>query len=99
MTSYTEWWEGLRIPLKIYWGIAIPFSLFFLLQLLLSFFGGDDVPDDVPDVEVEHDAGFGSRRGGLQRRLVIDTKLGVVAACARIQPHVRQAHSASSGIH
>jgi hypothetical protein len=61
MTSYTEWWEGLNLPLKIYWGIAIPFTLFFLLQLLLSFFGGDDVPDDVPDVEVEHDTGFGSQ--------------------------------------
>lgn len=61
MTSYTEWWEGLSTPLKIYWGIAIPFTIFFLLQLLLSMFGGDDVPDDVPDVEVEHDTGFGSQ--------------------------------------
>jgi hypothetical protein len=61
MTSYTEWWDGLSLPLKIYWGLAIPFTLFFLLQLVLSFFGGDDVPDDVPDHEVAHDTGFGSQ--------------------------------------
>lgn len=61
MTSYTEWWDGLSLPLKIYWGLAIPFTLFFLLQLLLTMFGGADAPDDVPDVEVEHDAGFGSQ--------------------------------------
>ncbi len=62
MTSYTEWWEGLSLPLKIYWGLAIPFSLFFLLQLVLTFIGGDHATDDVPtDVEVEHDFGFGSQ--------------------------------------
>jgi hypothetical protein len=61
MTSYTEWWDGLSLPLKIYWGLAIPFTLFFLLQLVLSLFGGEHAPDDVPDVEVEHDAGFGSQ--------------------------------------
>ena len=42
--------------LKIYWGLAIPFSLFFLLQLVLSFLGSES-PDDLPDAEVEADHG------------------------------------------
>lgn len=55
--SYTEWWESLSFSLKIYWGIAIPFSLFFVLQLIWSFIGGGDVPDDTPDADVNADLG------------------------------------------
>ena len=57
MANYTEWWEGLSVSLKIYWGLAIPFTLFFLLQLVFSFFGGGDVPDDTPDADIEADTG------------------------------------------
>ncbi|MBX2970215.1 MAG: hypothetical protein KF803_12665 [Cyclobacteriaceae bacterium] len=58
MNDFTTWWEGLNLSLKIYWALAIPFTLFFLLQLVLSFMGGD-VPDDTPDAEVEADTGIG----------------------------------------
>ena len=58
MTNYTEWWEGLSLALKIYWGIAIPCTLLFLLQLVLTFFGGDHVTDDTPDAEVQGDTGI-----------------------------------------
>ena len=61
MSDYSTWWEGLNLSLKIYWGIAIPFTLFFALQLIWSFFGGSDVPDDTPDAEVAADHGFGSQ--------------------------------------
>lgn len=57
MNDFTTWWEGLNLSLKIYWALAIPFTLFFLLQLVLSFMGGD-VPDDTPDAEVESDTGI-----------------------------------------
>ncbi len=43
--------------LKIYWSLAVPFTLFFVLQLILSFFGGDS-PDDLPDSEIEADHGI-----------------------------------------
>lgn len=56
MESFGNWWEGLTTVLKIYWGLAIPFSLFFLLQLVLSFLGTES-PDDLPDAEVEADHG------------------------------------------
>lgn len=57
MSNYADWWESLSLALKIYWGIAIPFTLFFLLQLIWSFAGGGDVPDDTPDAEVHADTG------------------------------------------
>jgi hypothetical protein len=36
-----EWWEGLSGPLKIFWVLAIPFSVFFILQLFTTIFGHD----------------------------------------------------------
>lgn len=58
MEAFNDWWNGLSLVLKIYWGIAIPFTVFFVLQLILSFLGGDS-PDDLPDTEVEADHGIG----------------------------------------
>jgi hypothetical protein len=58
MEAYNDWWSGLSLALKIYWGIAIPFTVFFVLQLILSFVGGDS-PDDLPDAEVNADHGIG----------------------------------------
>lgn len=57
MSNFTEWWEGLSIALKIYWALAIPFSLFFLLQVVWSFIGGGDIPDDTPDADIAGDTG------------------------------------------
>lgn len=59
MGDLNAWWTGLSLSLKFYWILAVPFTLFFLLQLLLSFLGGGDVPDDTPDAEVEADTGIG----------------------------------------
>lgn len=58
MEAFGTWWDGLSLLLKIYWGMAVPFTLFFVLQLLLSFFGGGDSPDDLPDSEIEADHGI-----------------------------------------
>jgi hypothetical protein len=58
MSSFTAWWESLSFSLTVYWAIAIPFSVFFTLQLIWSFFGGDDVPDDTPDAEINADTGI-----------------------------------------
>jgi hypothetical protein len=59
---YDTWWSALQLAEKIYWIIAIPFTLIFVLQLILTFIGGDfgsdsDIPDH--DVAVEHDHGIG----------------------------------------
>jgi hypothetical protein len=60
MESFSDWWSGLSLVLKIYWGLALPFTVIFVLQLILSFAGSDDVADDVPDAEInaDHGAGF-----------------------------------------
>jgi hypothetical protein len=58
MSNYEAWWNALSLPLKIYWAIAIPFTVFFLLQLVFSFVGGE-VPDDSPDVDAEIDGDSG----------------------------------------
>lgn len=60
MESFSDWWNGLSLILKIYWGLALPFTVIFVLQLILSFMGSDDVADDVPDAEInaDHGAGF-----------------------------------------
>lgn len=58
MESLGNWWSELTVILKIYWAIAIPFTVFFVLQLVLSFLGHDS-PDDLPDSEIEADHGVG----------------------------------------
>jgi membrane protein implicated in regulation of membrane protease activity len=57
MSDFSSWWDGLSLILKIYWGLAIPFTLFFILQLNLTFVAGD-VADDTPDAEVDADSGI-----------------------------------------
>ena len=59
MTDLTTWFSGLSIMEQIYWTIAIPATLAFLIQMILAFFGGDTV-DDTPDadLDVESDTGL-----------------------------------------
>jgi hypothetical protein len=57
MEAFGTWWEALTPILKVYWSIAVPFTLFFVLQLILSFFGAES-PDDLPDAEIEVDHGI-----------------------------------------
>lgn len=39
--NFSAWWDGLFAMQKVYWMIAIPFSIIFILQLIISFFSGD----------------------------------------------------------
>ena len=59
MNNLNDWFAALGTLEKIYWFIAIPASLVFVIQLFTAFIGvdGDDVAD--PDVEVESDGGMG----------------------------------------
>ncbi|MFM8911851.1 MAG: hypothetical protein ACKOE6_02880 [Flammeovirgaceae bacterium] len=57
MEAIESWWQGLDGMLKVFWGLAIPFTLFFVLQLIFSFSGADS-PDDLPDSEIEADHGI-----------------------------------------
>ena len=58
MDSCSLWWTALTPALKVYWAIAIPFSIFFVLQMILSLLGGGDHPDNTVDIDVETDHGI-----------------------------------------
>jgi membrane protein implicated in regulation of membrane protease activity len=59
MNDLTIWWESLQLLEQIYWGFAVPFTFFFVIQLILTFFGGD-IPDDASaDIDVDSDDGIG----------------------------------------
>ncbi|MEQ8927612.1 MAG: hypothetical protein RLO81_17480 [Fulvivirga sp.] len=59
MDNFSVWWDTLTTLERIYWAIAIPFTLFFLLQLALTFFGGDIPEDAGADADIEGDDGIG----------------------------------------
>jgi membrane protein implicated in regulation of membrane protease activity len=57
--QYTNWWETLTLLQKIYWSLAVPFTLFFLLQMLMTLIGGGDMGDDLStDAEINGDTGI-----------------------------------------
>jgi hypothetical protein len=61
LLTITESWQSLALIEKIYWSIAIPFSILFILQIILTFFGGD--ADDMSadgdsDISVDSDTGI-----------------------------------------
>lgn len=58
-SNFPEWWDALELLEQIYWGIAIPFTLFFLIQVVLTFFGGDIPEDGSADFDIEADGGIG----------------------------------------
>ena len=39
MESFGSWWQGLEVISKIYWLITLPFSLLFVIELVMSFLG------------------------------------------------------------
>jgi hypothetical protein len=82
MNNFTDWWEGLSFPLKVYWSIAAPFTLFFILQLLSSFFGIDDVSDDTPDAEIAGDSGIPFQFFTLKNLIAFFTLFGWVGIAA-----------------
>lgn len=61
LLTISESWQSLELIEKIYWCIAIPFSVLFLIQIVLTFFGGDIdeiEADGDADVSVDHDTGI-----------------------------------------
>lgn len=61
LLTMSTWWQDLLLFEKINWAIAIPFSVLFLIQIVLTFFGGDMdsiEADGDADVSVEGDTGI-----------------------------------------
>lgn len=61
LLSISEAWQTISLLEKVYWFFAIPFSLLFIIQLILTFFGGDfdatEADGDV-DTSIENDTGI-----------------------------------------
>jgi len=58
-----EWWAGLDFFEKIFWYISIPFSVLFLIQMIITFAGMGDNDMDVDssdDVDGNDNSGDGS---------------------------------------
>ncbi|MBL7111156.1 MAG: hypothetical protein ISS19_04360 [Bacteroidales bacterium] len=56
------WWQGMLISEKVYWIIAIPFTLIFVIMMVMTLIGGDfdgaSADMDV-DTEIDSDTGIG----------------------------------------
>jgi hypothetical protein len=101
MSNLNEWWGSLSLILKVYWSIAIPFTVFFLLQLVSTFFGGDDAPDDMPDSHSDvGDGGAGIQLFNLKTIVAFLTMFawsGIASVEAGISPLLSFAISGVSG--
>ena len=62
--NISSWWQGLEVFEKTFWAIALLFSALFLLQAILSLFGGDgsedfDAVGDTDEfVDADHGIGY-----------------------------------------
>jgi membrane protein implicated in regulation of membrane protease activity len=52
------WWNSLDIYLKIMWGIAIPFSFIFVIQMIMTFVGMGDQGEISGDADADSDTGM-----------------------------------------
>lgn len=59
MSSLSEWWDALTSMQKVYWCLAIPFSLLLIIQLIITFAGGDADADIDSDIDDHHHADEG----------------------------------------
>ncbi len=56
LTDYSGWWNSLETLQQIYWVIAFPSTLIFLIQMIMTFVGGD-IDDMDADVDTDLDDG------------------------------------------
>ena len=83
LLSITTWWQHLEAFEKILWGIAFTFSSFYLLQNMLSLFGGDtDHGDGHADTSMGHDDGSHYHFITLKNMIAFFTVFGWVGIAA-----------------
>lgn len=57
--DFSSWWGGLSTIAQIYWIVAIPATLFFVIQLIMTFIGSDADLDTGGDIDAHFDADGG----------------------------------------
>ncbi len=79
--SIGSWWDSLSIISKIYWMVAIPFSLIFIIQIFMTFIGADsdsghlDATGDA-DASINTDHGIGFQLLSLKNLIAFFTIFG-----------------------
>jgi len=58
-SDFPTWWDALSTIAKVYWIIAFPSTLLFLIQLVMTFIGGDADHDMDHDAQIDADHGMG----------------------------------------
>lgn len=69
-------WESLNWFSKIYWIIAIPSSIAFIIQMVLTFVGGDFDSDMDLDAEIDADTGVGFQFFTIKNTIAFFTVFG-----------------------
>jgi hypothetical protein len=92
-------WTSLDLYLKIMWGIAIPFSVIFIIQMVMTFIGMGDSGDISGDVNTDTDTQMpfqfftfrnmvnfflGFSWTGISFYNIIDSKVGLTVLCVFI---------------
>ena len=54
----SAWWDTLTTLQKIHWGIALPSTIIFVIQLIITLAGGD-----ADDMDADHDGDFDGDHG------------------------------------
>lgn len=87
LLSFNTWWASLSTLQMIYWIITVPSSIFFILQLVMTFIGADADGDGLDaigdaDLSVETDHGVGFQFISLKNFVAFFTVFGWVGlAC------------------
>jgi hypothetical protein len=85
LLDISSWWMATPMFEKIFWVIAILFTLLFLVQAILSFTAGDsDSAMGDADVSIDHDAGVGYQFFTIKNLIAFFTVFGWTGiACIR----------------
>ena len=62
LLSFSSWWQAMELIEKIFWCVALPASVIFVIQIFLTFFGGDIdeiEADGDADAAIDDDSGIG----------------------------------------
>jgi hypothetical protein len=77
LLDISTWWQNIAFFEKIFWVIAILFSVLFLIQAILSFTGGDsDTAMGDADVSIDSDDGLGHQFFTIKNLIAFFTVFG-----------------------
>lgn len=104
LANISTWWAGMDALMKIYWCIAVPFSLLFLIQMVLTFFGGDfdsGEADGNADLAMDSDAGIDFQFLSVKNLIAFFTIfgwVGIVSLNGNLNPFLSAGIATAAGL-